>query len=150
MKIILNKTIPGLGRTGDLLEVPDGYARNYLIPGNIGIAATAPALVKVQADQNRRINALKLQTVQFDRLQTVLGGTVINISAKSSEKGKLFGSIHGNEISRAIREQRHEQVNPEQIRIPSPLDYLGDHDVEIRLTPKIRIHFTVRIQKNNG
>ena len=105
MKVILRDTVDGLGRKGDICDVADGYARNFLVPKGLAIRATKGS--EGQAEAMRRTEALRSAADRDDaeRVATVLGPAVVTITAKAGEGGRLFGSVTTSDIVEAIEKQ---------------------------------------------
>ena len=137
MEVILLENIDNLGHRGDIVTVKDGYARNYLIPGNKAAFVTA--------DNIRRSELLKKKYIQeeMERLGTLkelaaqLGTISITIHAKASEEGNLFGSVGTVQILDALREQGFE-IDPKTVRLEENIKKLGIYPVPIHLHADIR------------
>ena len=111
MKVLLRSDVDGLGRTGDIVEVARGHARNFLLPRGLAVAASSGVTAQAEAMQKKR--ALKAIEDKADAEEIVsrLDGIIIQISANASETGKLFGSVGVAEISQAL----HDQVGLENV-----------------------------------
>ena len=102
MKVLLRSDVDGLGRTGDIVEVARGYARNYLVPK--GLAIEAAAGVTAQAEAMQRKRALKAAADQAEAEATAarIAGVVVQVTAKASDEGRLFGSVGIAEVADAL------------------------------------------------
>ena len=132
MKIILSQDITGVGRKGEVKNVSDGYARNFLLPNKLGQIAT-PAVIasaeklKKQTEQDKEI--------QKDILEKNIKGLKdlkVQLKAKANEKGHLFSIIHPDEISKILKEQHHLDIPSKFIEIEKPIKELGEHTIKAK------------------
>jgi large subunit ribosomal protein L9 len=145
MKVVLRTDVAGLGHKGDLLDVADGYARNYLVPKNL--AMTAGAGVEAQAEGMRKARAIQ-DAADRDAAQEIASKVVsatITIAAKASGEGRLFGSVSAGDISDAVREQTGHEIAADALRLDEHIKDLGDHTVMARLHAEVEfpVHVTV-------
>src|SRR3989338_7158401 len=115
MKVILSQDIIGVGRKGEVKNVSDGYARNFLLPNKLGQIATPAALASAEK--------LKKQEEQDREVQ---------IKAKANEKGHLFSIIHPDEISKILKEQHHLDIPSKIIEIEKPIKEIGEHIIKTK------------------
>jgi len=144
MQVILRSDIDGLGKRGDIVDVADGHARNYLLPKGKAIKASAGAVD--QAGKMRRARDLR-DASDRDAATTVastLVPKVITISAKAHD-GKLFGSIHDAEIVAAVAEQTGIQLDRKAITIDEPIRSVGQHTVTAALHADVSFPVTIEV-----
>ena len=144
MQVILRTDIDGLGKRGDIIDVADGHARNFLLPKGKAMKASAGAIA--QAAKMRRSRDLR-DASDRDAATTVastLVPKVISISAKAHD-GKLFGSIHDAEIVAAVAEQTGIELDRKVIRIDDPIKEVGQHTVTAALHPEVSFPITLSI-----
>ncbi len=137
MKIILTRDVPNLGQAGDVKNVADGYARNYLIPRGLAVKATSGALREFelrQAAEERREERL---AVRAEALAQRLGNLTLTFEAKAGEKGRLYGSITTVDIADALAREVGEQFDRRKHILSDPIRQVGEHVVPVRLTPDI-------------
>ncbi|MHC4067404.1 MAG: 50S ribosomal protein L9 [Planctomycetota bacterium] len=144
MKLLLRKDVARLGIVGDVVEVSDGYARNYLLPHNLATEPTATnvralAEERKQAEERRR-TFLESQRATADRLREV----EVTIRAPANDAGVLYGSVGAREIAAALREEGHD-VDASQINLRTPLRQLDNVLVEVNLTGDIQAEVKVWI-----
>lgn len=143
MQVILRNDIDGLGKRGDIVDVADGYARNFLLPKGHGIKASAGAIE--QAAKMRK--ARDLRDASDREAATTVASTlvpkVITLTAKAHD-GKLFGSIHDAEIVAAVEEQTGIELDRRVIQIDEPIRELGQHTVTAQLHSDVS--FPIRIE----
>ena len=144
-KVILTNEVSGLGSAGDVVEVKDGYARNYLLPQGKAIVATDGAVE--QAAKMRRARDLS-DASDREAAQTVastLVPTVIALTAKAGAEGKLFGSITAADIATAIAEQTSVEVDRKQLEIDEQIKTVGQHVVRAVLHPEVSFPVTIEV-----
>ena len=137
MKVIFNVDVRGQGKKGEMKEVSDGYARNYLLPRKLASEATADAVnafklcEKAKAAQAARERALAEENAK--RLQ----GIVVQIQARAGQGGRLFGAVTSQEISDALREQHGIEIEKNKIVQAEPIKQFGSFEVKARLGSEI-------------
>jgi large subunit ribosomal protein L9 len=136
MKIILKEDVSGLGYKDDVLEVKDGYGRNFLIPRGKAIVAT-PSALKVLAE-NQRQRAHKLAKIKADAeaAAAALEGVTLTIGAKTSATGTIFGSVNAIQISEALEKLGH-NVDRKLIEIKQPVKEVGNYVATIRFHKEV-------------
>lgn len=130
---ILLEDVDQLGQRGDPVDVSPGYLRNYLIPRKLAAPATPGALEEAQ---RRRVAAEKAEKVRAEREEqatSLLSKTVLTISQRAGEDGKLFGSVGAKEIADALRDARDLRIDRRKVRLEQPIREIGTHMVEIEL-----------------
>jgi large subunit ribosomal protein L9 len=145
MKIILQKEVENLGAAGDLVQVADGYARNYLIPRGLAAPATKGAqrhAERVKAGSEER---QKRQRGEAETLAARLAKTPVRIAAQAGEDGRLFGSITGHQIAEAMTEQLAEKVDHRRVHLNEPIRSLGAHSAKVHLHPDVDATVTVDV-----
>jgi large subunit ribosomal protein L9 len=145
MKVILSDDIENLGQKGDVVNVADGYARNFLVPKGKAMLASKGALR--QAEQMRRAREELEKKLKEDAAQRVakLGAQPIYISARAGEEGRLFGSVTKSDIARALLDQLEEDIDRHLISLEDPIRTTGTHSVEIHLHPEVNAMVTVEV-----
>ena len=137
MRVVLRGDVENLGRKGDLVEVADGFARNYLVPKGLAIKATAGA--QKQADAMRRSReAHELRTREAaEALAQRLAAGTIEIKARAGEGGRLFGSVTAADIADAVQVQLGLEIDRRRLDLDEPLKEIGVADVRLRLHPDV-------------
>lgn len=145
MKVVLRSDVEGLGRRGDLREVANGYARNYLLPKGLAIAATPG--VEAQAEAMRRARALRSASEAADArvILELLEASPLRITARAGKEGKLFGSVGSADIAAAIEKQLGAKVDRRALHLGEPLKALGAHKVPVNLHADVKGTLTVDI-----
>ena len=146
MRVILKAEVRGLGRTGDIKDVADGYARNYLLPKGLAIEATGGELKRL--GQERQSEKTKKDRAHQDaeELAQRLGEVTLMFKLKAGEQGKTFGSVTAKEVAEALKKESKAEIDKTQIVLHEPLRSLGVHKVEVRLLSDVRANVTVAIE----
>ncbi|MCH5227885.1 MAG: 50S ribosomal protein L9 [Muribaculaceae bacterium] len=131
MKIILKENIPSLGYKDDVVEVKDGYGRNYLIPQGLAIIASEAALKRRAEDQKQRAHKLEKIKADAEAAAAALEGVKLTIGAKTSSKGTIFGSVNAIQIAEALEKLGH-LVDRKIIEIKDPVKEVGVYKAIIR------------------
>ncbi len=143
MKVILTKDVPDLGHKGDVLDVADGYARNYLVPKSLAVKATPGSLRQAETMRQARVEAERQAKAEAEGLAQALVGTRVVVAARASDEGKLFGSIGPGDIAEAIMKFTGVAVERRVIHVGAPIKEIGLHD--IRLHPHPEVEFSVTL-----
>jgi len=145
MKVILKQDVRALGKRGDIKEVADGYAHNYLLPKGLAIEATAGNL-KVLSDQ-KEMNAQKelREAEEAKGLAGRLNGLEINLKVKAGEGGRLFGSITGKDLADQIYQKTKIELDKRKLEIGDVIKNLGKHQVKVHLYKGISVEINVNV-----
>lgn len=144
MKVVLRSNVDGLGKRGEILDVSDGYSRNYLIPKGLAMRATPGAEREAEAmrrvEHQRDTKSREAATALASRL----GATPMTIAARASAEGRLFGSVGPTEIVGAAA---HAGIELERkcVMLDDPIKELGDHSVTIELHPDVKMAISVSV-----
>ncbi len=133
MKVILQQDVRDQGKKGQMVEVSDGYARNFLFPRKLAVPATADAMNTMKLKEKARLRQIEEEKALAQENAKKLEGVVVKISAKAGENGKLFGSVTNKDISDALRAQHGIEVEKGRIVIADPIKAYGPYDVKCKL-----------------
>ena len=133
MKVIFNTDVRGQGKKGELKEVSDGYARNYLLPRKLAAEATADNINALKQREKARARQIELEKAQAAENAKKLEGVQVIVRAKAGEKGKLFGAVTSAEISKALREQFDIDIEKNKIVQGEPIKTFGSYQVKAKL-----------------
>ncbi len=145
MKVILTKDVSGLGRSGDVKEVSDGYARNFLLLRHLALPATVKALDKLQKEELEHQAKVKRNQERFEQLKAKLENKVFTIKARA-EKTHLFAALKPQQIAEAINNKQDYGVLAEHVAIKAPIKSLGEHEVELRLAQQSIIKVKLNVE----
>ena len=143
MKVLLVKDISGLGRAGDIKEVSDGYARNFLMPKHLVLPASEKTLEKVQKEQTEKIEKVKHLKEKAEALKYKLESKTFTIKAKAN-KNTLFAGIKAKEVVEAVKEKAEVEISPEQVTLPI-IKTLGMHEVTLDLGEKVKAKIKLNV-----
>ncbi|MGH3343992.1 MAG: 50S ribosomal protein L9 [Carbonactinosporaceae bacterium] len=138
MKLILTHEVSGLGGPGDIVEVKDGYGRNYLVPRGYAMKWTKGG--EKQVVQIRRAREAR-EIRDFDHAREIKGrleSLAVKLSTRAGESGRLFGSVTVSDIVEAVRSAGGPEVDRRRIELPSPIKTVGAHHVTVRLHPEVQ------------
>lgn len=146
MKVILIKDFKNLGQKGDMVNVSDGYARNYLLPREIAIEANAQAISEMESRDNAEKNRIEKETEAAKEAAAKINDETIKISAKAGQNGKLFGSITSREITELIIEKYGVDIDKRKVTVEDIKNY-GTYEAEIKLYPGIAARVYVLVSE---
>lgn len=133
MKVILNVDVKGQGKKGEMVEVSEGYARNYLLPRNLAIKATADNMNALKLKEQAKKAQIEREKEQAKAYAKQLGASVVKVRAKGGENGKLFGSVTSKEISEALKEQHGITLEKNRIVLEENIKSFGSYEVKCKL-----------------
>jgi large subunit ribosomal protein L9 len=145
MKIILTQEVSGLGTAGDVVEVKDGYGRNYLLPRGYAIRWTRGAEKEVVSIRRARASREIRGLDEANGIAAQLSGLDVRLSARAGSGGRLFGSITSAEIADAVRSAGGPALDRRRLELPSSIKTTGSHQVRVRLHPEVLASFDVAV-----
>lgn len=145
MKIILTNEVSGLGTAGDIVEVKDGYARNYLVPRGYAIRWTKGGQKDVDAIRRAR-KIREIQTLeQANEVKGKLEGLKVRLAVRAGDSGRLFGSVTPADVVDAIKAAGGPQVDKRRVEIAAPIKTVGAHRVTVKLHGDVAASFDVNV-----
>lgn len=145
MKVILRSDIADLGKRGDILDVSDGYARNYLLPRGLALHATEGALAQAAAMRRSRDIADARERGAAEEVARRLVPAVISVAAKAGSEGRLFGSVTTSEIVEAVEAQTGLGLDRRRLHLDDPIKTVGTHEVRAKLHADVEFVLTVEV-----
>jgi large subunit ribosomal protein L9 len=145
MKVLLKQDVKGSGKAGDVINVSDGYAKNFLIPKGLASAADASAINAAAIKKSADIHRKDMQVKRAKDLANEMSGLTVKVTAKSGENGKLFGSIGTQEIADALKAQYGIEIDKRKIRIDEPIKTLGITEVTAHMFENTAAKFKVEV-----
>ena len=146
MKAILLQDVKSLGKKGDLVNVSDGYARNFLFPKNLAREANAQAMNELKNAQQSKKYKIDTEIAAANKAKAELEGSKFVMLAKTGANGKLFGSITSKEISAEIKRQKGLDVDKRKITPESEIKTVGEYKAEIKLYSGIIANVTIEVK----
>lgn len=146
MKIILTHEVSGLGTAGDVVDVKDGYARNYLLPRGVAIRWTKGGEQDVeQIRRGRRIR--EIATIeQANEVKSQLEAVTVRLKVRAGTGGRLFGSVTPADVVTAVKDAGGPEVDKRRVEIGAPIKSLGAHQVSVRLHPEVSARIGVQVE----
>jgi len=145
MRVILIKDMEKLGKVGDIVDVKDGYARNYLIPMGIALSATQSNVKRVKNEIKALKRKVEKEIERFRELAEKLSSVRVTIEHEAGEEGKLFGSVTTSQIEKALHRAGFEDVEKRQIVLEKPIRETGTYDVKVHLFKDIEATIAVDV-----
>ena len=146
MKVILQKTVDRLGDPGDVAEVADGYARNFLIPRGLAVKAEKGTVRHAESLKRAHETRTKAQKGEFESVAARIIQTPVVVTARAGDEGKLFGSITAADIAEALSAQAGVQVDRRDVHLDEPIRSVGTHEVTVHLHAGVDPVITVDVQ----
>ena len=137
MKLILTQEVDGLGAPGDVVEVKDGYGRNYLVPRGLGIKWSRGGEKTIESIKSARTARAARDEDHAKEIKTKLEANAVNVKVRAGEAGRLFGAVTTTEIADAITEVSGEKVDRRTIVVANPIKSLGAHQVSVKLHDEV-------------
>lgn len=151
MKVLLCEDIEKLGWLGDIVEVAEGYARNYLLPQHLATPATEANLRAIAEEKVKRAEQRKLEGKRLEAAMKAVEGAEAVIAAKANEQGHLFGSVSAREIAANLREQGFE-ITDKIVHLPEHIKDVGTHSVTLKFSAELTttVNVVVVPEKQEG
>ena len=147
MKIILKKDVPGTGKKGDVKEVADGFARNFLLKQGLAEVASGGALRSLVEDARKHKKVNEQELKEYQRIAAALDGAEIEVAEKVSSQGALYAGVGPQKLAKLIKEQIGVTVKSSQIRIPQAIKELGEHRAMAVFGHGLEAEIRVRVEE---
>lgn len=147
MKVILLQDVKSLGKKGEIVNVNDGYARNFILPKKLGVEATGKNLndLKLQKNNEKKVAQENLDAAK--KLAAELAESKVELAIKVGEGGRAFGSVSSKEIAAAVKEQMNLEVDKKKIQLKEAIKSLGTHIVSVKLHPEVTAELKVVVKE---
>lgn len=145
MKVILLKDVKGQGKKGDIVNVSDGYARNFLFPKQLAIEPTKTALNELKGQQDSKNYREQKELDEATLLAEKISNVTVCVSAKAGENGKLFGAVTTSEIADKLKMEHHIVVDKKKIVLSEPIKTTGEFSLPVKLHPKVTAQLKVTV-----
>lgn len=144
-KLILTHEVSGLGEPGDVVEVKDGYARNYLVPRKLATPWSAGAEKQIASIRAGR-KAREIATIEeAQAVKASLESKTAVVAARAGQGGRLFGAVTGSDIAEAVVAAGGPQIDKRKVEIPNPIKAVGEYSASVRLHPEVQAQLTVEV-----
>ena len=145
MKLILTADVNDLGKRGDVVEVAEGYARNFLLPKNKAIKANEGALAQAEAVREARIEAERRAKDEAENIATQLVGSRVVLAAQAGDEGQLYGSVGAGDVVEGIKRFTGIELDRSQIEMATPIKAIGLHEIQVKVHPDVEFPLTLDV-----
>jgi large subunit ribosomal protein L9 len=145
MKLILTQEVTGLGTPGDVVEVKDGYGRNYLVPRGLAVAWTKGGEKQVASIRKARLAREVASVEEAQKIRTRIEARPVQLTVRAGSSGRLFGAITPSDVATAVESAGCGRVDRRKVELGQPIKALGDYKVLIHLHPEVRATLSLRI-----
>ncbi|MBE6624811.1 MAG: 50S ribosomal protein L9 [Ruminococcaceae bacterium] len=147
MKVVLIQDVKGQGKKNDIINVSDGYARNFLFPRKLAIVADAKAINDVKNKKSSEEHKIELEKANAREIATRLGETKVVISAEAGKDGRFYGAITSKDISDALKAQAKLDIDKRKIALDAPIKAFGTYIVDVKLYSGISGKLNVQVKE---
>ena len=137
MKVVLLQDVKGQGKKDQVVNVSDGYARNYLLPRGLAIEANSKAMNEIKNKEAAKAHKIALEKAAANELKEKLAATVVKIKGKAGADGKLYGSVTSSDIANELKKQHNIDVDRRKIVMDGPVKAFGTYAFDVKLYPEI-------------
>lgn len=145
MKLILIADVDELGKRGDVVDVADGFARNFLLPKKKAVKANDGALEQAESIRASRIEAEKKAKDEAEKIATQLVGTRVVLAAQAGDEGQLYGSVSVADVVEGIRRFAGVDLDKKHVELPTPIKAIGLHEIQLNLHPEVQFQVTLDV-----
>ena len=147
MKVILLQDVKALGKKGEVVNVNDGYARNFILPKKLGVEANGKNLNDLKLKKNNEAKVAQEHLDAAKKLAEELKAGKVVLTMKVGEGGRTFGSVSSKEIAEAVKEQMHLDIDKKKIQLKEQIKTLGTHIVSVKLHPEVTAELNVSVKE---
>lgn len=147
MKIILKKDVDKLGEADSIINVSDGYARNFLLPQGLAVLSTKKQLAAAEKRSAEKLAALEARRTEFEELAKKLSELDIKILADAGEEGKLFGSVTSMDIAQAVQAEAGIELDKRKINLTEPIKHLGKFEATIKFLADVSATLKINVER---
>ena len=147
MKVILLQDVKALGKKGEVVNVNDGYARNFILPKKLGVEANGKNLNALKLQKNNEAKVAQEHLDAAKKLAEELKAGKVVLTMKVGEGGRTFGSVSSKEIAEAVKEQMHLDIDKKKIQLKEQIKTLGTHIVSVKLHPEVTAELKVSVKE---
>lgn len=148
MKILLLQEVRKLGKAGEIVEVSDGYARNFILPKKLGIEATKAVVNDWQIKKDAEAARKAKEEAEAKALAASLNGKTITIKAKAGENGRLFGKVTSQDAAAAVEKQLGLKLDKKKVIVPDDIKTVGEYKINLRLMASAIAEINVKVEAN--
>src|SRR5580658_4746430 len=146
MRVLLKSDVPKIGKKGELLDVKEGYARNFLIPNGLAIEATGGTMKQYEEEKKSVDRRKAKEKEEAQALAAKIKGLTVTLRHKAGDEGRLFGSITSAEVAEALKQKGFE-IDKKQIHLDEPIRLVGKHEAKVKLHAEVSATLNVEVMK---
>jgi large subunit ribosomal protein L9 len=146
MKVILNADVKGSGKKGQVINVADGYARNFLFPKKLAVEATNANINAISAEKDAAQHKKQLERAEAQKLGEQMKGMHVDVSVKAGENGRLFGSVTTQQIADALQAAYGVKIDKRKISLPEPIKNLGPAAADVKIYPEMEVRIQLEVK----
>jgi large subunit ribosomal protein L9 len=150
MKVILQADVKGQGKKGDLVNVSDGYARNFLFPRKLAAEATPAALAEYERNEKAKAAKLASEKAKAQEMAELLKGKGVALSAKGGSAGRLFGSVSNIEVTDALNKQFGTIIDRRDVSLAEPIKQQGSYTAKVKLGHGVSAEINIEVRVTDG
>ena len=150
MRVVFLEDVPGVAQGGDVKEVKNGYARNYLIPSGLAAPALGGHLQRIEKIKQTAGQRRAKETQDMEQLAEIVGGTTVTIKARAGEGGRLYGSVTSRDIAQKVQETSGIEIDSRTVLLPEPIRELGSQTVVIKFTRNVSVSINVLVEPDEA
>ncbi len=147
MKVVLKADVKGTGKKDQMVEVSDGYARNFLLPRGLAVAANAAAVNEVKTKESAKQHHAQVELEQAQQTAKKISGITVVVRAKVGQGGRLFGAVTGKDIAEALNKAAGVTVDKRKVVLDADIKNFGRYEVEIKVYPGVSAKITVAVEE---
>mgnify|MGYP000890031032 CR=1 FL=1 len=145
MKVVLREDVKKLGKKGDIVDVAEGYARNFLIPRGLAVEASKGVVKEVALVKDSQAKKEARQEQKARELASRLEGVEVTVKARAGEGGKLYGAVTSRDVAAELERSFSEKIDRRKIEIPEPIKAPGVYPIQIRLYPGVHVEIKLNV-----
>ena len=147
MKVVLKTDVKGTGKKDEMVEVSDGYARNFLLPRGLAVAANAAAVNEVRTKESAKRHHAEVELADAQATAKKIGGMTVTVKAKAGQGGRLFGAVTGKDIAEAVNKAAGVSIDKRKVVLDADIKNYGQYEVEIKVYPSVTAKVTVVVEE---
>ena len=147
MKVVLKTDVKGTGKKDEMVEVSEGYARNFLLPRGLAVAANAAAVNEVRTKESAKRHHAEVELADAQATAKKIGGMTVTVKAKAGQGGRLFGAVTGKDIAEAVNKTAGVSIDKRKVVLDADIKNYGQYEVEIKVYPSVTAKVTVVVEE---
>ncbi|MBC5581992.1 50S ribosomal protein L9 [Anaerofilum sp. BX8] len=147
MKVVLKADVKGTGKKDQMVEVSDGYARNFLLPRGLAVPANAAAVNEVKTKESAKRHHAEVELADAQATAKKIGGMTVTVKAKAGQGGRLFGAVTGKDIAEAVNKAAGVSIDKRKVVLDADIKNYGQYEVEIKVYPSVTAKVTVVVEE---